>query len=56
MANKPSLNSHKAKTQKASKKVNLKTIQSEASVESDNRSEYGGLPLRDLKKNLGCGV
>ena len=23
--------------------------------ESDGSADYGGLPLRDLKKNLGCG-
>jgi hypothetical protein len=37
------------------KKVKGETPQPEKSEEEISRSEYGGLPIRDLKKNLGCG-
>jgi hypothetical protein len=30
-------------------------LPADASVEKENPFDFGGLPQRDLKKNLGCG-
>lgn len=43
------------------KKTNKKTDSGQVKKEGDSRTQekeekdYGGLPARDLKKNLGCG-
>lgn len=37
------------------KKVKDETSQLEKNEEETAHSQYGGLPIRDLKKNLGCG-
>lgn len=55
MPRKPELQKQKTKTQKASKNKFEKSGNSESRIDPDNTSEFGGLPLQDLKKNLGCG-
>jgi hypothetical protein len=40
---------------KEMKKVKDKPPQLEENEEKTGHAQYGGLPLRDLKKNLGCG-
>jgi hypothetical protein len=37
------------------KKIKGETPQPEKNGEETADSQYGGLPIRDLKKNLGCG-
>jgi hypothetical protein len=37
------------------KKVETKSKRETPPVEEDDESKYGGLPDRNLKKNLGCG-
>jgi hypothetical protein len=46
----------KEKLSKSSRIRKKKKVSPEISVPSDQKSfDYGGLPQRDLKKNLGCG-
>jgi hypothetical protein len=47
----------KKKTKKAGAKSTVKTIPQEPiwSADEDKPFDFGGLPDRDLKKNLGCG-
>ena len=47
----------KRKTKKASEKPTVKPTEQEPkrSVDEDRPFDFGGLPDRDLKKNLGCG-
>jgi len=37
------------------KKAKTKPAKPQQEEEKDNRFDFGGLPGRDLKKNLGCG-
>jgi len=43
----------RSETAKQTEMTGEKTFSAEE--DKDNRTDYGGLPLRDLKKNLGCG-
>lgn len=45
----------KKKARKAAKKERIKEVVDSPDQEDDNASGFGGLPDRDLKKNLGCG-
>jgi len=47
----------KKKTKKATAKVTVNPAPQEPirSVDEDKPFDFGGLPDRDLKKNLGCG-
>jgi hypothetical protein len=44
----------KVKRQSKVKKEEPKPA-NEAATEKENQFDFGGLPQRDLKKNLGCG-
>jgi hypothetical protein len=47
----------KKKTKKAADKATVKPASQEPprSIDEDKPFDFGGLPDRDLKKNLGCG-
>ena len=45
----------KNNSKKSSSKKNQETLASKASNEAKNPFDFGGLPIRDFKKNLGCG-
>ncbi len=45
----------KKKKDKAKKEKEEKPIKQDAPDNNESPFDFGGLPLRDLKKNLGCG-
>jgi hypothetical protein len=45
----------RARPKRESKGAKISTTETKDAREEDTRNEYGGMPLRDLKKNLGCG-
>jgi hypothetical protein len=51
---KPKSNNSKEKIKKAPGN-GQKNVDHAAASELDGYSDFGGLPIRDLKKNLGCG-
>ena len=55
MAKKASATPKKEKPKKAVQKEKPGRAPSEIPDESKNSFDFGGLPMRDLKKNLGCG-
>lgn len=47
--------SKKVKKQKVSKKESSKNESAQNTVQEEKEFDFGGIPDRDLKKNLGCG-
>jgi len=47
--------SRKQKAEPVKEKPSASPPQSQPDRESENSFDFGGLPDRDLKKNLGCG-
>jgi hypothetical protein len=55
MAKLKSDSNKKDKTKKSSLKKTQEVFYKEVSSETKNSFDFGGLPARDFKKNLGCG-
>jgi hypothetical protein len=55
MAKQTSVSNKKDKTKNGSLKKPKAFFPNEVSNETKNPFDFGGLPARDLKKNLGCG-
>ena len=55
MAKRASVSNKKKTTKKFSPKKPQEIFPNEISKEPKNPFDFGGLPIRDLKKNLGCG-
>lgn len=43
------------KKNKGKKKETIRQPSEEVTIDNEKSSPYGGIPQRDLKKNLGCG-
>jgi len=55
MAKRASISNKKENTKMVSPKKPQEIFPNEISNEPKNPFDFGGLPKRDLKKNLGCG-
>ena len=55
MAKRTSISNRKENTKKVSPKKTQEIFPNEISNELKNTFDFGGLPVRDFKKNLGCG-